>query len=478
MRREEAESVALSGGEPARELVATLIEQVTALRVEVEELERRQNRSSQNSSTPPSQDPPMSRQQRRAEARRRAKQSLRKQGGQPGHEGKTREMAPPERVDERFDHLPSPCECGHCFSGPEGRLGDPLVHHKWELPPISPLIFEHRLHRLACPRCGQANLAELRAAGVPSSAFGPRMEAHIAALAGVYRLSRRQVRDVAGEIFGCPISTGAVDQTIMRMSALLADPWAELREAVRRAEVVHADETSWRLRGAQQWLWLAASALHACYRIDPSRSQRAAKELLGEDFGGFVISDRYAGYHFLDVLQQQLCWAHVVRQLVEISERAGAAGKLGRSLVKAAREVIAAHRRYLEEGHELAWLAAELAPLRERIEVLLGKGERGRHTKTANFCAGLLQESEALWTFCEVPGIEPTNNAAERALRHAVIMRKTQFGTQSERGSRWVERICSVKETCRLQGRSALGYLVEAASAGHQRQPVPSLAPP
>jgi len=112
------------------------------------------------------------------------------------------------------------------------------------------------------------------------------------------------------EMLGVPISLGAVDAAIMRMSAALAEPWAALREAVREAEAVHADETGWRLAGAQQWLWLGASALCACYRIDPSRSQAAAKALLGEDFGGILISDRYAGYHFLDVLQQQLCWCH------------------------------------------------------------------------------------------------------------------------------------------------------------------------
>lgn len=470
--------MALAGGESARELVVALIEQVVALRAEVEELGRQVGRSSSNSSTPPSQDPPKSRAERRTAAREAYKRSMRGSGGQPGREGKTREMASPEQVDRRFEHLPGPCECGHCFSGSEERLGDPLIHQKWELPPICPLVFEHLLWRLECPRCGKANLAELRAAGVSGSAFGPRMEAHIALLAGVYRLSRSQVAEVVREVFGCEISTGAVDNTIMRMSAVLADPWAELRDAVRKAEVIHADETSWRLRGAQQWLWLGASALHACYRIDPSRSQRAAKELLGEDFGGFVITDRYAGYHFLDVLQQQLCWAHVIRQLVEISERPGAAGKLGRALVNAAREVIAAHRRYLEQGRGLAWLQAQLAPLRAQVKALLEKGANGRHTRTARFCAGLLDEYEALWTFCEAPDIEPTNNAAERALRHAVIMRKTQLGTQSDAGSRWIERICSIKETCRLQRRSPLAYLVEAANAAQQREPLPTLVPP
>jgi transposase len=132
-------------------------------------------------------------------------------------------------------------------------------------------------------------------------------------LAGVFRLSRDQVRQTVVEVFGIPASTGSIDNAIMRLSAILADPWAELREAIRNAEAVHMDETTWRLQGAQQWLWVAASALVACFRIDPTRSQQAAKALLGEEFGGFVISDRYTGYHFLDVLQQQLCWCHIIR---------------------------------------------------------------------------------------------------------------------------------------------------------------------
>lgn len=275
-----------------------------------------------------------------------------------------------------------------------------------------------------------------------------------------------------------PISLGAVDAAIMRMSDALADPWAALREAVHEADAVHADETGWRVAGAQRWLWLGASALFACYRIDPSRGQAAAKELLGEDFGGIAITDRYAAYRFLDVLQQQLCWCHLIRQLVELAEAKGASGRRGAELVGAAREVFAVHRRYLQEGHELAWLRSELEPLRRRIEALLEQGARGRNRREAGVCAGLLAEREALWTFCEVEGVEPTNNAAERALRHAVIMRKTQLHTVSEQGCRWIERALSVNETCRLQGRAVLDYLVEAAEAADHGRPAPSLVPP
>jgi transposase len=328
----------------------SVVDLVMALQERIEELERRLGQDSRNSSKPPSSDPPKSRAERRREAREKAKEwSKRGPGGQPGHEGRTREMAPPERVDRVFEHLPERCRCGHAFEGGEERVGAPVAHQKWELPPVRPLVVEHRRERLACPGCGRAQLAQLPA-GVTPSAFGPRLEAHIATLAGVFRLSRRQVRRVVEEMLGVPISTGAVDAAIMRMSEALADPCAALRKAVREADAVNADETGWRMAGAGQWLWLGASALAACYRIDPTRSQAAAKELLGEDFGGIVISDRYAAYHFLDVLQQQLCWCHVIRQLVELSEAKGATGRRGAELVASGREVIAVHRRHLEEA--------------------------------------------------------------------------------------------------------------------------------
>jgi transposase len=451
-----------------------------ALHARIEELERRVNRDSRNSSQPPSSDPPKSRAERRREAREKAKElSRRKRGGQAGHEGSHRELAPSEEVSQVFEHLPERCTCGQRFDGTETQVGNPVTHQQWELPRIQPLIFEHRRLRLLCPGCGKERLAAL-AAGVTPSAFGPALEAHIATLAGVYRLSRRQTAEVVRSIFRIPISVGAVDAVIMRMSAVLADPWEALRGAIRQAEVLHADETSWLRAGQGEWLWVAASALCACYRIDPHRSQQAAKDLIGEDFGGFLVSDRYAAYHFLDVLQQQLCFAHVIRQMIEVSERDGAAGKLGEALVESMRGVIAIHRRYLEEGRDLAWLKHKLSPLRRQIKGLLERGARGHHERTAGFCAGLLEEYEALWTFCESGDAEvpPTNNAAERALRHAVIMRKVQLGTRSEAGNRWVERILSVRETMRLQDRSVIDYLVSAATAAHHGRPAPSPLPP
>ena len=169
----------------------------------------------------------------------------------------------------------------------------------------------------------------------------------------------------------------------------------------------------------------------------------------------------------------------MIRQLVEVSERQSAPGRLGRKLLKAARKVIKTHHRYLAEDHDLEWLREQLAPLREQIKALLEQGTRGRHQRTANFCAGLLAEYDALWTFCNVQDIELplTNNAAERALRHGVIMRRVQGGTHSQQGNRWIERMLSIRETLRLQDRSALDYLIAAATAGHRGQPAPSPLP-
>ena len=403
----------MAGGKPARELVLGLLAEIAVLRERVDEHERLLKRDSTNSSLAPSNDPPLTRQQRRALARERAKRSLEKQGaqkreagGQPGHEGRTRELAASERVEESFEHLPVACGCGHRFDGSEERVGDPVADQKWELPLVVSLIFEHRLHRLVCPGCENSTLAELPD-GVTGSAFGPRMEAHIAVLAGVYRLSRRQVADVVREVFGCPISLGAVDASVMRMSAVLADPWRELRDAVRKASAVHADETSWRLKGESSWMWVAASALMACYRIDPSRSPAAAKELLGENFGSFIITDRYAGYHWLDVLQQQLCWCHAIRQLVSLSERNGAPGCLGTKLLSDAREVIGCHREYLEDGHELSWLELRECQ-RNRVRVAERTSHAYENTQQ--------DQSRRSRCCCQRGAKRPQNRRAERGV--------------------------------------------------------------
>ena len=495
MDRVEAERIALAGGEPARELVLRLLEMVgelEGLAARIEELERRLSRTSRNSSVAPSSDPPLTRQQRRAQARERAKKQLqregrerREQGAQPGHEGSSR---PPAELDELtggpVDCVPAVCGCGHRFTGVEQPVGEPVAHQQWDLPLIVPEVREWRRHRLACPGCGRAALADLPA-GVSVSAFGPRLHAHVAVLAGTHRLSREKISELLRESYAITVSSGAVDGMLRRVSRVLHDPWRELHEAIKAAEAVHADETTWLCRRESCWLWTATTALVVCYRIDPRRTQQAAKRLLGADFGGFVTCDRYAGYHWLDVLQQQLCWSHLVRQLTALSERSARPGKLGAQLLDLGGRVFAIHR---EHGPALAAadrpdhpaliaLRDQLDPLRKDFRELLEQGANSQDAKTARFCAGVLEEYEALWTFCDVPGVSMTNNDAERALRGPVILRRISGGTQSERGNRWIERIFSTTETCRRQRRSVHAYLQDAIDASLHGRPIPTLVP-
>jgi transposase len=486
MRVQEAEAVAVAGGERARELVVALLAEVGRLRERVEELERVARRDSRNSSVAPSSDPPLSRQQRRQLAREKAKreQDRRKRGAQPGHEGSRRDPAEPEQLTGGpVDCLPLRCRCGHSFSGVERRVGEPVCDQQWELPVIAPEVREWQRLRLECPCCGRASLAELPA-GVSASAFGPRLHAHVAVLASAGRLSRAKIAELLADAYGLRVSVGAIDSMIGRVSRVLHDPWRELHEAIKTAEAVHADETTWLTNSDSCWLWTATTALVVCYRIDARRTKEAAKRLLGENFDGFVTCDRYAGYHWLDVLQQQLCWAHLVRQLTELSQRDGRPGRLGHGLLDVAGEVFACQRQHPgahaaddPEHPALVALREQLAPLRERFQALLEQGTRGRDAKTARFCAGLLEEYPALWTFCDVPGIDATNNDAERALRHPVILRRISGGTQSQRGNRWTERILSVNETCRRQGRSLQTYLLDAITASLHGRPIPTLVP-
>jgi transposase len=495
VERSEAEAIALAGGEPARDLVLRLLDalgEVAGLQERIEELERQVNRNSRNSSVAPSSDPPLTRQQRRQLARERAKKELerqkresRAQGAQPGHEGASRSPAEPEQLTAGpVECLPQQCGCGHRFTGGDEHVGEPVTHQQWELPVITPEVREWRRLRLACPGCGRSALAELPA-GVSSSAFGPRLHAHVAVLAGVHRLSREKIAELLRESYGIEVSTGAVDMMLRRVSRVLHDPWRELHEAIKTAEAVHADETTWLCRSDPCWLWTATTAALVCYRIDPRRTQEAAKRLLGEDFGGFVTSDRYVGYHWLDVLQQQLCWAHLVRQLTDLSERSGKPGQLGHRLLELAGEVFACHREhvgaladaYHPDHPALIALREQLQPLRETFHELLEQGAEGKHAKTARFCSGILEEYDALWTFADVPGISPTNNDAERAMRGPVVLRRISGGTQSERGNRWIERILSTIETCRRQGRSAQAYLHDAIDASLHSRPIPTLVP-
>ena len=209
-------------------------------------------------------------------------------------------------------------------------------------------------------------------------------------------------------------------------------------------------------------------------QIDPRRSADAAAALLGEQPQGTIVTDRYSAYSWLDLEQRQLCLAHLLRDFQALSQRRGAPGKLGRKLDAALGEAFAITGERGGERGELEALRADLAPVRQRIRSLLERGTRSRDEKARRFTSGLLELWPALWTFTRLCGVTPTNNTAERALRHAVIWRKLSHGTQTDHGNRLVERLLSIRETCRLNGIRPHDYFTRLIDAGLTGQPAPS----
>ena len=238
----------------------------------------------------------------------------------------------------------------------------------------------------------------------------------------------------------------------------------------------HADETSWARAGQRLWLWSALSATAACYRIDQTRARSAARELLG-DFDGLLISDRYSVYDFIDPERRQVCLGHLARNFQAFAERDGACGRHGQAIRAAIDDAIRADTQARTDGVTLAWHTGPLHDVHDRLMDAVEAGERSHTPDLARLCATVLDVWPTLWNFTDYHGAEATNNRAERALRHAVLWRKTSNGTQTDAGERFVERILSIRETCRLNDRPLHGYLVDVHAARLTGQPIPDPLP-
>ena len=442
-------------------MVAALLE----LSRRIEELERQMGRSSRNSSLPPSGDSPAQRKERP-----KKKGSGRSQGGQPGHRGQHRPMvANPNRVETYW-----PTQCGGCGApiGEQNRVadGDPVCHQVSDIK-VMVEVCEHRRMRARC-ECGHCTLAVLPV-GVPEGAFAASVAAAASTLTAA-RVSRRETSRLLEDLCGVRVGVASVEALVKQASAALQDPYIRILEHLDDAAVRCADETSWRQAGDSRWLSVAAADDAALFQIAARRDRDAARALLGEDPGGVIVSDRYSVYLYIDDTRRQLCLAHVLRDFVALAERDGAPGRLGRKLHKCLAGAFKILNQDGRDRDDLPALQADLATSRQQLRELLEQGARGRDPHTARFCTGLLERYDALWTFTRVAGVPATNNTAERALRHGVLWRKTSYGTQTDHGNRAVERLLTIRETCRLQSRRLHTYLAAAITAHQHGAPVPT----
>ncbi|WP_373526614.1 IS66 family transposase [Nostoc sp.] len=459
-------------------------QELADLKAQQQELLEKINRTSNNSSSSPSSDPPS------AQKPTEKKKTGFKRGGQPGHKGHSRFLYEPEDCKEVLNHRPETCSC--CGEKLSGEDADPYRHQIVEIPPISPIVIEHRLHQLECLSCGSSTRAILPV-DVNPSGYGIRVVALVAVLSGLYRHSTRMVQSALADVFGVSMSLGMVTKLRLEASDSLESVVSEAKIYVQNSPIVGADETHFvqgnidgcNEKKSQAWLWVGVTPLVVFFQIALSRCSEAAKNLLGENFCGILNSDRYAAYNWVGLGQRQLCWAHLKREFIKISERPGVSKEIGNALVKQQEKLFELWHR-VRDGTlklvEFQLLAQEIrdsikSSLQEVANHEIGSREKTPLAKTVRTCRQILKVEPALWLFVTAEGVEPTNNAAERAIRPAVIWRRTSFGSQTYKGSTFVARMLTVVTSLKSQRRNVLEFMTKAVDAARKNRPAPSLLP-
>jgi transposase len=432
--------------------------EIESLKTEVAALRERLGQNSSNSSRPPSSDPPQASRPSRREP------SGKKQGAQVGHPGHGRKLRSVEEVDRVIDLHPQRCRsCGRRLKGDDLT---PARHQVTEIPSAQTQVTEYRRHTLSCQTCGVRTQAEW-SVEVPEGRFGARLQSAVAYLTGRLCLSHRDTVEALSVLHGVEISTGSVSAVQQQVSRALAAPVATAHEFVRRQAVNHVDETGWREHGQLTWLWVNATRQVTAFRVAAKRDAATAREVIGRAKTSIITTDRYLGYSWLGPTRRQLCWAHLKRDFQAMAERGGESKEIGEALLEQTKEVFRLWHQVTDGVLSRRRFRLLIAAVEHRVKELLDEGSGCRSSKTRGTCRRIRALEAALWTFVRARGVEPTNNAAERALRRAVLWRRKSFGTQSEAGSRFVERILTVVTSLRQQGRDVMAYLTAACASAH-----------
>jgi len=437
--------------------IAALERRVAELEALVRDLSARLGTNACNSSLPPSANPPG------AEKPVHKKASSRTRGGQPDHPPHLKALLPPERVTRTHRLVPDQCASCHAALPRHAGPGDPEPKRfqSVELPPLTVEITEYQAHGRTCPECGAVTFATIPAA-VRAHSIEPRLAATVAYLTGCQGLSKRGVEEIVETLFGVPIALGTVSNLEQEVSQALAPAHAAALTAVQQAAIKYADETSWKLWGKLCWLWAAATTQVVAFVIHGRRSAAGLAALLGDEITGILHSDRWHVYAVVPDHRRQLCWAHLKRDFRKIYDWGGPSRFVGRRGVRLVKEVFAAWHAFQQGTLTRQGLQQRLAPLQNRLANTLLEGAQGQDARVAKFCENILTVEAALWTFVTHQGVEPTNNHMERLLRRAVLGRRRSFGCTSTAGCRFVERILTVVQTCRLQEKNTLEYLYQA----------------
>lgn len=422
--------------------------------------------NSGNSSLPPSSDRP------ETKPARKSTPSGKTPGGQPGHKGHSKELLPIEKVDKIFDIYPEFCrDCNNKLSGQ-----DPIPFRRqfFEIPEPKIFITEYRIHTLECP-CG-CKTKGLIPDELKGSSFGPRLQSTAAILSGVYHLSKRQISQLMKDFFGVEISSGSICAAEEAVGLSLKEIYEEAVAFVNEQNIKYADETGWREARRKAWLWCIVTEFVTIFMIHPKRGKDAAMSLLNI-IKGILVSDRWGAYNFWPREHHQICWAHLKRHFKAFSEYHGGAGRLGLQLLGEVKKMFRLWLKVRDGTITRSQFKLKMNPIQNRIRELLSSGSTNSHPKVSSVCKQILKLEECLWVFVDEIGVEPTNNKAERAVRKGVIWRKISYGTHSDQGSRFVERILTVSESLNQQNRNILEFVYSAHTANMYNKQRPSLIP-
>jgi transposase len=427
--------------------------EVTRLTHLVGTLEEKTRQSSRTSSMAPSAD--LKKKKRVTPPERR---SGKKRGAQPGHVGKARPLASKDSITHSVEIAPpSRCDCGGKVKKNRRK---PWRRQQIEIPPITPIISEYLCYSGTCLSCKKCHRASLPS-GVGSQLLGPRFLAFIADLATNFRMSKAQIVLFVRRYFNVNISVGCISESEGRVTEALHTKYEAISETIATSSHAHIDETSYRQSYKQGWAWLGLSQYATLFRILNSRSRTAMRTILPDRFTGHITSDRYGAYHVFDPERRQICWAHLRRDFFKWAQSTDTkAQKLGKILVEATGHLFSyLHTMRKDQLPNRALIALFRTFFHDLLVEVSALETRMQFARSAK---RILALEKSMWNFADIPGRDPTNNAAERALRPLVIQRKLSGGTRSERGTHYIEVMFSIIATCKQNAQDSYQTTLES----------------
>jgi transposase len=399
----------------------------------------------------------------------------RQRGGQPGHPKHQRLVVAPELLTAPpHDYVLEICP--DCGSGLRPAGDDARVVQQVEIAAVPILMEEHRSHPGWCPSCRKAHYAALPAVVERGGLAGPRLTTLIAYLKGVCHASYSTIRKFLRDVVQLTISRGQLAKIITKVSQALDAPYQELLEHLPSQSRLNVDETGHPENGERWWTWCFRASLYTLFKIDPTRSGDVLLEVLGDEFNGVLGCDYFSAYR--RYLREcgavvQFCLAHLIRDVKFLTTlpdaRDRAYGERLREALRALFGVI-----HQQETLGPRTFAAQLQGARDEVlRQATHDVPPTRHSQT--MATRFAKHGEAYFEFVTTPGVEPTNNLAEQAIRFVVIDRHVTQGTRGEAGRRWCERIWTVIATCGQQERSVFAYLYAAVQAHFHKAEAPSL---